>query len=148
MLSRQQYYRFIILLLLLAPVAFASADSGLIPQGCADFGAPNCGITDFIQLGLNIYNQILQVVGSVTLLVFVYGGLIWMTSTGNAQRIEHGKKVFEGALIGLLIIFGSWVIINFAATALTGGTLGEPATLFNNPSNSGFERPVLEVPRS
>ena len=72
----------------------------------------------------------LGVLGSVTLLFFIYGGFVWITAAGNTQRIEQGKKVLEGALIGLIIVLSSWLIIYFITAALTGTMPGERVKLF------------------
>lgn len=122
--------------MLMLPILVSAA--GLIPANCTAIGASNCGLLDFLQLGNNIYEWLFGILGSVTLVIFMYGGLVWLTSAGNAQRVEQGKKIFEGALIGLALIFSSWLIVNFVVTALTGGDLEKPATIFN--------RPALEAP--
>lgn len=56
---------------------------------------------------------ILGVLGSITLAVFIYGGLLWLTSAGNDQRIKKGKDVLFWAVLGLLVIFSAYTIINF-----------------------------------
>lgn len=50
--------------------------------------------------------------GSVALLMFMYGGVMWLTSGGNAERVERGKKIFTWATIGLVIIFGAYAILS------------------------------------
>jgi len=51
------------------------------------------------------------VVGSLALLMFVYGGLLWMTSRGNAEQIDKGKRIFVWSSIGLVIIFSAYLIL-------------------------------------
>ncbi|MFA6604053.1 MAG: pilin [Patescibacteria group bacterium] len=53
------------------------------------------------------------IVGSIALLMFVYGGMLWMTSRGNSSQIEKGKNIFVWSTIGLLIMFSSYLIISF-----------------------------------
>ena len=50
-------------------------------------------------------------VGSFALLMFVYGSFLWLTSRGNAEQVQKGKNVFVWAVIGLVIIFGAYVIL-------------------------------------
>ncbi|MBU2542670.1 hypothetical protein KJ785_03870 [Patescibacteria group bacterium] len=49
--------------------------------------------------------------GSVTLLVFVYGGFLWLTSAGNAERVKKGTQTMLWATVGLFLIFGSYGIM-------------------------------------
>ena len=65
----------------------------------------------------NVIKTILGVVGALALFMFVYGGMLWMTSGGNSSRIEKGKDTLIWATIGLAIIFASYAILNFILTA-------------------------------
>lgn len=56
--------------------------------------------------------------GSVALLMFVWGGFLWMTSGGNDQRVAKGKQTLVWATIGLIIIFGSYAILNVLFTSI------------------------------
>lgn len=50
--------------------------------------------------------------GSFALLMFIYGGIMWLTSAGNSEKVERGKKIFMWATIGLVIIFGAYAILS------------------------------------
>ena len=52
-------------------------------------------------------------VGSVVLLMFIYGGATWILSAGNSERVQKGKQIIFGAIIGLLIVFGSYTIVYY-----------------------------------
>ena len=60
-----------------------------------------------------VLKYILGIVGSLALAVFVYGGLIWMTSMGNAENVRKGRDVLIWSTIGLVIIFGSYALVTF-----------------------------------
>ena len=55
---------------------------------------------------------VLGIIGSLTLLVFVYGGFIWMTSAGSPEKIKKGTNAMLYAAIGLCIIFSAYGILN------------------------------------
>jgi hypothetical protein len=55
----------------------------------------------------------LGVVGSLALLMFIYGGFIWMTAAGNQEMVTRGRNVLIWATIGLIIIFSSYAIVKF-----------------------------------
>ena len=71
------------------------------------------GVTSPQLLIGRVINSILGVVGSLALVMFVYGGLIWMTSSGSSDQVKKGKDILIWAAIGLVIIFSAYGIIRF-----------------------------------
>ena len=84
--------------------------------GCISDG--NCTLNDFVTIGIRVSQIILGVVGSLALLAFVYGGVVWLLSGGSSEKVTRGKQVMIGAVIGLFIVFASYTIMRFVATAL------------------------------
>lgn len=84
-----------------------------------------CGFNDFILLGINLTKMILGVVGSLALLFFIYGGIMFMLAGGKSEMIDKGKKIITNAVIGVAIVLGAWIIVNFAIAALTGTPVGD-----------------------
>lgn len=66
-----------------------------------------------------IIGNILGYVGSVALLMFVIGGLMWMTSMGNEQRVKKGKDILTWSAFGLVIIFTAYALLKFVFDVLT-----------------------------
>ncbi len=66
----------------------------------------------------NAIKGILGLSGAVALVMIVIGGITWMTSAGNSDRVRRGKDTLLWAILGLLIIFLSYAIINFVFEAL------------------------------
>jgi len=60
-----------------------------------------------------IINGVLGVVGSLALVIFIYGGFVWMTAAGNTERITKGKNILIWATLGLVVIFASYAIVHF-----------------------------------
>jgi hypothetical protein len=75
------------------------------------------GITSVPRLIGNIIKTILTIVGALALAMFVYGGFTWLTSGGSAEKIQSGKKIIIWAVIGLVIIFASYTLVDFLLTA-------------------------------
>jgi len=67
-----------------------------------------------------IIKAVLGIVGSIALLMFIYGGFLWLTSGGSPEKIKKGKDVLVWAVIGLAIIFLSYTLVGFVINALTG----------------------------
>lgn len=60
-----------------------------------------------------VINSVLGVVGSLALVMFVYGGLLWMTSAGSSDQVKKGKEIFIWATIGLVVIFSAYGLVRF-----------------------------------
>tara|TARA_Y100001970_G_C14223843_1_gene854332 strand:+ start:2383 stop:2811 length:429 start_codon:yes stop_codon:yes gene_type:complete len=54
----------------------------------------------------------LGIIGSLTLLAFMFGGFMWLTSAGNQEKVKKGTQTMLYATIGLFVIFGSYAILN------------------------------------
>ncbi len=86
--------------------------------GNAISGGCNYTLNSFITLGINVSNIILGVVGALTLAMFIYGGLTLLLSGGSSEKVSKGKEIILGSVIGLLIVFGSYTIINFVVNTV------------------------------
>lgn len=69
----------------------------------------------------NIIQAILSIIGSLALLMFVYGGFLWITSFGESKRIERGKNIVVWAVAGLALIAAAYVVVNAVILGLTTG---------------------------
>jgi hypothetical protein len=98
--------------------------AGILPSESvagASCGSSNCGnysVNDFLVLLINISNWILGIVGSVALLFFVYGGFTFILSAGNEKNVEKGKQILMNSIIGLVIVFASYTLIQFSMSLL------------------------------
>ncbi len=71
-----------------------------------------------------VINALLGLLGTAFVVYIILGGFRWMTSAGNAERIEGAKKTIINATIGLVIVIGSYIIVNFIISTLQGATSG------------------------
>lgn len=69
-------------------------------------------VTPQILIG-RVINAVLGIVGSLALLMFIYGGLTWMTAAGNSDKVEKGKNILLWATIGMVVIFSSYSLVKF-----------------------------------
>ncbi|WKZ28799.1 MAG: pilin [Patescibacteria group bacterium] len=72
------------------------------------------------ELIANILRAAIGIVGALALLVFIYGGFIWLTSGGEAGKVSAGKEAMKWAAIGLVVIFTSYGLVRFVFSAITG----------------------------
>ena len=110
---------FLCFLFLSANVCFAAAGQASIwkdMEECRKSGS--CSLNDFVRLFANVSQWILGIVGSLALLMFIYGGLMFIISSGNSEKVTKAKEIIIGAVIGLVIVFTSYMIIQFTIDAL------------------------------
>lgn len=59
-----------------------------------------------------IYKWSLGIAVILALLMMVLGGYYIMTARGNAEQATKGKEFIESALIGVVLLFAAWLILN------------------------------------
>ena len=63
---------------------------------------------------------ILGLSGSIALLIFIYGGVVYLTAQGENERIQRAKNTLTWATVGLAVIFGSYAFLNYLFAGLKG----------------------------
>lgn len=112
-LSRKQ----LILACCLSLALFSSAaQATTILPTCISDG--NCQVMDILSIAGNVADWILGSVGAIALLFFVYGGFTLILSGGNEKHVEEGKLILTNAVIGLVIVFTSYIIVQYSMTLL------------------------------
>lgn len=69
----------------------------------------------------NVITWALIVAGILALFYLIYGGIRYIRSGGDQEKVKGARETLTYALIGLIIIVLSFGIINFIA-AITGAT--------------------------
>src|SRR3989338_5896206 len=106
-------------------------DGLIVPKDCLCESSINkCGINQMLQALINVTTLIVGTTGSVALLMFGYGGVMFIIAAGNQERVTKAKQILGAAAIGIVIIFTAWVVTNFVILALTKGEVGSKATIF------------------
>lgn len=62
----------------------------------------------------------------IALIWLVIGGIKWITSSGDATKVEGARNQIIASVIGLIIVFLSFFILNFILTifGIEGGITG------------------------
>jgi len=86
-----------------------------------DYGAGS-GLTsvDIRVAAIRVIRTVLGILGIIALGLLIYGGVVWMTSGGNPQKIELAKKILLNTLIGLIIILLAFAIVQYVFKILEG----------------------------
>ncbi|MEK7473665.1 MAG: pilin [Patescibacteria group bacterium] len=121
--------------------AFAQAPVTEGLKAVGEAGGIAGGETDIMTIIGRIINIALGFVGIVLLVIMLYAGYEWMTSGGDAAKIDSAKTRIRNAVIGLVIITMSFAIVNFILNALidaTGGAGGAGGTGVGTPLSFGL----------
>ncbi len=68
-----------------------------------------------------IIAAILSLLALVFFVLIFYAGIMWMTARGNSEAVTKAKDIMQSAVIGLLIVMGSYAISRFVFESLVGG---------------------------
>lgn len=60
------------------------------------------------------------IIGTIALIIFIYGGALWMTAFGEEAKVKRGWDTMIWGAIGLVVIFGSYVAVDFILKAILG----------------------------
>lgn len=95
--------------------------------------------TDIRLIIARIIRAALGLLGIVLLVLFLYGGFLYMTSGGNEEQVASAKKILINATIGLAIILTAYSIVLFVMHILgvEAGT-GETSDVISAPSEQNF----------
>lgn len=100
----------------------------------AQCSTPRCGLEDPLNgatvpgLVARIIQTILPLIGALLLIMFLYGGAMYLMAGGNADKTEKAKKTLTNSIIGMAIIIGAYAIVytlinKLAGSLSTGGAL-------------------------
>lgn len=60
-----------------------------------------------------VVSVIFYVVGTLFLILMIYGGFVWAKASGREEEINRAKKIIFTSIIGLVIVMASYAISNF-----------------------------------
>lgn len=78
-------------------------------------GQVGLGTADLKGTITNIISWVLGIVSLVAVVMIIIGGLQWMTSGGNEEKVEKAKKTISSAVVGIVIVILAWAIVIFTA---------------------------------
>ncbi|MCF6276969.1 MAG: pilin [Candidatus Magasanikbacteria bacterium] len=96
--------------------------SKLIPD-CAltrDVKGQYCDdVSDLVEFGIKVGQFLFSIIGGLAFAMFIYGGFKMILSFGNPEKFKEGKNVMVAAVVGLVIAFGAYMMIDFILDALS-----------------------------
>lgn len=96
-------------------------------------GVPDVGISPIIQTGVS-FLFVTAII--LTLFFLIYGGIRWIISGGNKEKVAQARQTLTYAIIGLIVVLLSFFIINVIggifAVNLLSVPLPEPSCIGSN----------------
>jgi len=81
------------------------------PTGQVSPSAPNWGCV--LKVMQNVINTAVGIAILIVVLAIVYAAFIFMTRGGNPSARQQGRNVIGNSLLGLLILLGAWLGVDF-----------------------------------
>jgi len=84
----------------------------------------DCTLCDLWHLASNIINFLsFNLAIPMAVLLFIAAGIIFLTSAGSEEKVALARSIFTNTVIGLVIIFCSWMLIDTLIKSIaTSGT--------------------------
>jgi len=92
-------------------------------QGTANRAGLSTGKRNLNDVVGSAVSTVYQLLGVVFLVLIIYGGIMWMVSSGDQERITKARKIIVNATIGLAIVLMAYMITFFVVSALTRATI-------------------------
>ena len=76
-------------------------------------GTGHCNDTALGSRVGNIVDALFLVLGAIAVIIIIFGGIYYVTSTGDAARIKRAKDTILYAVIGLIVAILAYSIVKF-----------------------------------
>jgi hypothetical protein len=70
-----------------------------------------CGFLHFIQLIRAVIGFLVKLAIPLSAVFVVYGGFVIMSAGGSPEKVGQGRKIITAALVGVAILFSSWLLL-------------------------------------
>ncbi len=93
-------------------IGYAAGDGG----GCGEDGEGDAAVQNIIATVVDIFSI---VVGAVSVIMIIVGGLRYITSSGDSGNVQAAKNTILYAIVGLVIVIFAQTIIRFVVDRST-----------------------------
>ncbi len=110
------------------PVALSSSANAACDQSNLSVGSGvECAQGDNVPTTLfgqgsiftTIVNVLLFIIGAISVIMLIIGGIRYTTSAGDSGNVTAAKNTIMYALIGLIVAFLAFAVVNWVLSAIT-----------------------------
>jgi len=70
-----------------------------------------------------VITGVLGLLGTIFLVLMIYGGYMWLIARGNESKVETAKDTIKNSIIGLIIVVASYAISMYVIKAVFSKTI-------------------------
>ena len=90
-------------------------------QGIVRCDGPDCNLEELVELVQRIIDFLLVGLAiPLSIILFAYAGVLYVTAAGDTGRIEKGHKIFTAVLFGLVFALAAWLVVKILVAVLIG----------------------------
>ena len=108
---------------LLVPIAAPVYAQNAVQDGinsAKGTGVPEANLTEGDDsIFKTVVNIMLFVIGALSVIMLIWGGIRYATSAGNSAAVTSAKNTIMYALIGLIVAFLAFAVVNWVLSAIT-----------------------------
>jgi len=109
---------FFIFVLSMFVLMIAKPVYGAFVQPCGGPEEPECTISMFVQMIVNIITWLWSFVAVLALVFIIVGGFMYIFSAGNPELMARAKNILTWAILGFVISVCAVLIVNMVMKAL------------------------------
>ncbi len=137
----KKFLKYFLPVLVVMGVMFAGAMNAsalTLQEGAEAARCEGCPENLFGDTGVfkTITNTILYIVGIIAVVMLIIGGIKYVISGGDSKKVTDAKNTVLYAIIGLVIAFLAFAIVNFVISAL-------PSSSTDKKANEGEQTSLL-----
>ena len=120
----KKFLRIVLPMLIIGVVAVVlasgSASALTLQEGAEAARCDGCPSDLFGDAGVfkQVTNTVLYIVGIIAVIMLIIGGIRYVISGGDSKKVTDAKNTVLYAIIGLVIAFLAFAIVNFVISAL------------------------------
>ncbi len=115
-------------------VGAANVSASTMQEGAQAARCDGCPAELFGETGVfrQITNTVLYIVGIIAVIMLIIGGIKYLVSGGDAKKVTDAKNTVLYAIIGIVICFFAYAIVNFVISALPSGDKTDETSLIES----------------
>lgn len=107
----------VLFIAIFVPVYAAVSQEGWNPDNYASTGLPDRKVSEIL---LTFIQWAIIIVGLLGVIIFIYGGFLYLTAQGETEKLETAKKVIIYAIVGIVVAVLGYVAVKTINDLLVG----------------------------
>ena len=120
-------------------LSFTEYEGGLAELSTEGYDTALTSSSDLKEFVLRVVNFALGFLGLIAVLMIIFAGVTYVTSAGQDEKTGNAKKMITYAAVGLIIVLGSFALVNtIVRSAVVGDTSTGGTGVFGKNYGKGF----------